>query len=159
MSQQGRDSGFTLIEVLVTISLLSVMMAIAVTGWSSWTKSSEHSGTASEVESTLRQTQQRAVTEGRAMCVKFDVGADTYAVYTGACGAANVQVLGPLTTAADDVHLASPSFTGQSGTTSTDVTFYARGSASPGTVKVTRTGESKVYTLQVEGLTGRVSIS
>ena len=38
------------------------------------------------------------------------------------------------------------------------MTFFARGTASPGSVRVTREGSSKVYIIQVEGLTGRVSL-
>ena len=158
MSSARRDSGFTLIEVLVTITLLGVLMAISISGWSSWSKAREQSGTASELESTLRQTQQRAVTEGLAMCVQFDVDADQYDVYRGACDSSSrVRVAGPISTAASSVELSAPGFTAQSGATSTGVTFYARGTAWPGTVQVTRTGESRVYTLRVEGLTGRVS--
>lgn len=159
MSHPPRDSGFTLIEVLVTVAVLGVMMAISISGWSSWARAGEQSGTASELQSVLRQTQQRAVTEGRAMCVQFDVSANVYTVYTGACNdAARVQVVGPIKTSAPSVRVGSPGFTGPSGS-STGVTFYARGTAWPGSVKVTRNGESKVYTLDVEGLTGRVSLT
>ena len=157
MSQPARDSGFTLIEVMVTIALLGIVMAFAVSGWSSWARSSEQSGTARELQSLMRQTQQRAVTEGRAMCVQFEVSSNNYTVYRGACGdTARVRVGGPFTTDGAQVHVASPSF---AGTPSTGVTFFARGTATQGTVKVTRTGSSKVYTLAVEGLTGRVSLS
>ena len=71
MSSQDRDSGFTMIELLVTIALLGIMMAIAVSGWSAWAKASRQSGTARELQSVLRQAQVRAVTEGRAVCVAF----------------------------------------------------------------------------------------
>lgn len=159
MSHPRRENGFTLIEVLVTISLLGLLMAISITGWSSWAKAGAQSGVANELQSVLRQTQQRAVTEGRAMCVQFDAPGNAYTVYTGACDdGARVKVVGPVGTGAAEVHFASPGFTGPSGT-SPGVTFYARGTAWPGSVKVTRTGEPKVYTLSVEGLTGRVSIS
>jgi hypothetical protein len=39
------------------------------------------------------------------------------------------------------------------------VTFTARGTSTDGSVTVTRTGSSKVYTLKVEGFTGRVSLA
>jgi type II secretion system protein H len=159
MGTRRRDEGFTMIEVLVTTSLLGLMMAIAISGWSSWARSSAHSGTARELQSILRQTEERAVTEGRAMCVLFDSTANRYTVYRGVCGGSDLtRVLGPVATASTEVRIASPVFTSMAGTT-TGVTFYARGTASPGTVRVTRSGSSKVYTLTVEGLTGRVSLS
>lgn len=160
MTRARRDSGFTLIEVLVTISLLGVMMAIAVSGWSSWANASAHSGAARELQSAMRQAQQRAVTEGRATCFLFDDAADSYGVYQGRCSeAAKVRVLGPVrVSASTEVQVASPTFTSAAGTPSAGVSFQARGTGSPGEVRVTRTGSSKVYILRVNGLTGRVSL-
>ena len=85
MAPQNRDSGFTMIELLVTISLLVIMMAIAISGWTSWAKASSQSGTARELQSVMRQAQVRAVTEGRAICVSFRVAQNDYTVYRGAC--------------------------------------------------------------------------
>jgi type II secretion system protein H len=158
MSQPARDSGFTMIELLVTISLLGIMMMIAVSGWTSWAKASRQSGTARELLSVMRQAQVRAVTEGRPICVAFRVAENDYTFYRGTCDdTAKVRVMGPVVSA-QDVKLAAPSFTGPSGST-TGVTFTARGTAWPGSVQLTRTGSSKSYTLTVEGLTGRVSLS
>lgn len=159
MSHEDRDHGFTLVEVLVVISLLGVMMAIAISGWSSWTKVSAHSGTAREMQTVMRQAQQRAVTEGRAMCVWFDTGANTYTLYRGGCDVSTkTKVAGPYETGDKAVRITAPSFTAPSGS-SAGVTFFARGTAWPGEVRVTRTGATKEYVLKVEGLTGRVSLT
>jgi prepilin-type N-terminal cleavage/methylation domain-containing protein len=153
MANPHRDSGYTLIEVLVTITLLCVVMAISISGWASWSKARQQSGTASELQSTLRQTQQRAVTEGTAMCVTFS--SSTYTVSRGSCtssppSTAN-RVQGPVP-AGRGVQIASGAFP-------LGVTFTARGTSTDGSVTVTRTGSSKVYTLKVEGFTGRVSLA
>ena len=158
MSHHTDDDGFTMIELLVTISVLGIMMAIAVTGWSSWTKARQQSGTAREVESVLRQTQQRAVTEARDLCVRFETNGLDYSTYTGECDNSPVKTAGPLRAASGDARITSPSFQGRH-STGGGVTFYARGTASKGTVQVTRVGQSKVYIIDVEGLTGRVSVS
>lgn len=160
MSHQRQDSGFTLVELLVTMAVLGLMMTIAVSGWVSWAKASEQSGTARELQSVLRQTQQRAVTEGLAMCVDFNTVSNEYTVYRGPCDdSSRVRVSGPVMTGTADVRIDSALFTAPAGSTSTGVTFYARGTAWPGTVKIVRAGTSKVYLLHVEGLTGRVSLS
>lgn len=158
MSQPPRDSGYTLVEVLVAVVLLGVLMAMAVGAWSSWARAHEQSGTARELQSLLRSTHQRAITEGNAMCVQFDTLANQYTVYRGVCAdPGREELLGPYETDGGQVRLASPAFTGS--TVTSGVTFFARGTATPGTVTVTRDGSSKIYTLAIEGLTGRVSLS
>jgi type IV fimbrial biogenesis protein FimT len=153
VSQPAWNSGFTLIEVLVSIALMGVLMAIAISGWSAWARASEHSGTARELQSALRETQQRAVTEGTAMCVTFT--SITYTVSRGSCTSspppAVNRVEGPVP-AGRGVQIASSAFP-------LGVTFTARGTSKDGSVTVTRAGSSKVYTLQVEGFTGRVSLA
>lgn len=147
-----RDEGVTLIEVIVTVSILCALMAISVAGYRSWAHASAQEGSARELQSLLRGTQQRAVTEGNALCVRFDTAADTYTVVSGTCAAPGPQVEGPFR-AGDGVALESPVFPDGG------VTFYARGTATAGSVEVARAGSSKRYTIKVEGLTGRVSLS
>ena len=93
------------------------------------------------------------------MCVSFRVAQNDYTLYRGTCDdTAKVKLIGPVVSDSADVKLATPSFTGPSGS-STGVTFNARGTAWPGSVQLTRTGSSKRFTLTVEGLTGRVSLN
>lgn len=158
MSHRPRDSGFSLIEVLVTMSLMGILMAIAISGWSSWSKASAHTGTAREIQSVMRQAQQRAITEGAATCVQFDTVPDTYTVYRGQCSdAGKLKVTGPVSTASN-VAIEEPSFAAPGGSSSSGVTFRARGTGSAGQVRITRIGSSKNITLSVDWLTGRVSL-
>lgn len=150
------EAGFTLVEVMWAIAIFGVLAAISVGGLRGWTQAREHSGTASAVQSLLREAQQRAVTEGRATCVSFDVGTQAYAMYRGACDDPTRVLLQTRHPDAGRVHFAAPTFLGPSGSTP-GVTFKPRGTAWPGTVQITRAGSTKVYTVSVEGLTGRVS--
>jgi prepilin-type N-terminal cleavage/methylation domain-containing protein len=159
MSHSHRDSGVTLLELLVTIGLMGVLMAIAVGGWMGWAKANAQSGAARSIQSAMRQAQQRAVTEGGATCFLFDDAAESYSIYRGACTlATKTKVTGPVQMPRG-VAIASPDFTGSGGTHSTGATFASRGTGSPGLARVTRSGSSKTYTLTVDWLTGRVSLS
>ncbi len=156
MRQPSRESGFTIVEMTVTVVLLGVLMAIAVNRYDHWQAASDQSGTASEIEAVLRSTHQRAITEGAALCVLFDTANGRYAVREGGCAAPGTVVDGPRQVNGDSTHLASPAFTGSGGA---GVVFYARGTATGGSLQVTRDGSSKVYTVHVEQLTGRVTVS
>lgn len=158
MTHPARDSGFTLLELMVTIAISGILMAIAVGGWTSWAKASAHSGAAREIQSAMRQAQQQAVTEGTATCFWFDAAADTYAVYRGRCtDAGKVLVKGPVEVS-PYVDITAPEFTSPSGDVA-GTSFLGRGTGSAGDVTIARPGSTKKYVLTVDGLTGRVGIS
>lgn len=153
------DRGFTMVEVMVTIAMSGVLLGLVVSGWSRWSTAHAHSGAATQVQGALRAAQQRAVTDGQAVCVRFDAGADSYTVERGGCttpsSPAN-RLLGPVPLDSR-VDLRSPAFT-HAGATLPGVTFSARGTATPGSVEIVRDdGDGRVRTVRVEGLTGRVA--
>lgn len=147
-------AGFTLIEVLTVITLMGIVLAISVSGWARWTQANEQAGTASKIEATLRQAQQQAVTEGSSICVLFSPSADSWTTYRGACGATTSTLEGPVKIDSKRVHLITPSFASSAG-----VTFTSRGTATPGSLVVTRDGSSRQIQIKVEGLTGRVVVA
>lgn len=153
----ARERGFTLVEVLVTISIMSVLCALAIGAWRSWTLSQNQKGGADAVETILRETQMRAVTEGVSFCVNFDVADGTYTVSRYACDDSPQQVAGPYQFNDPRIHFTSVAFTAPDGSAWTAVTFRPSGSAWPGSLSIIRDGSSKTYTLNVEGFTGRVS--
>lgn len=153
-----RDPGFTLIEVMVTVALMTSLMTAAVTGWIGWSRASAHDGVAQDIRSVLRQTQQRAVTEASSLCIMFDTGTDTWQLYRGRCDSSTKTALpGHWDTGSTRIHLDSPAFVSSVGTSTPGVTFTSRGTATPGQVRITREGSSAVHVVVVEGLTGRVS--
>jgi prepilin-type N-terminal cleavage/methylation domain-containing protein len=148
--------GFTLIELCAAMSIFGILSVIAIAPMHRWMAGTRQGSTTSAVEALLRETQQRAVTEGRSLCVAFDLTAQTYSVLRGACGTAGqVKIDGPMRPD-PGVRLASAAFAAPGGGTTAGVTFYARGTATPGQAVISRTGSTRVDTLVVEGLTGRV---
>jgi Tfp pilus assembly protein FimT len=148
--------GFTLVEVCFAMAVFSTMAAIGVNSLHRWNSGTQQTATRSSLEALLRETQQRAVTEGRTLCVNFDLATQGWSVLRGACGTAGqVRLQGPIRPD-NGIRIATASFTTGPSTLS-GVTFYPRGTATPGTVTITRSGSARVDTLTVEGLTGRVS--
>lgn len=167
MRADTRDGGFTIVEVMVTVALLGVLMAIAVLGFSHYSNAHEQQGTARSLQSGLRQAQQRAVTEGRAMCVRFT--ATTYSVWRTACttAAGGTKLEGPTSTESGDVELElstpqdltfTPRGTATWSTIASDPTVAACGGVKSFQVLVTRTSSDKSYRLCVAALTGRVDL-
>lgn len=164
--RQFRDSGFSLIEVSVAMLLMGVMMAIAAVGFGQYSHAHEQEGSARSLQSGLRQAQQRAVTEGRAMCVQF--AATSYTVWrTGCSSATGTRVEGPVQTESADVELApvvpqtltfTPRGTATWGTIASDPTVAACGNVKSFQVLVTRDGSTKEYRLCIAALTGRVDL-
>jgi prepilin-type N-terminal cleavage/methylation domain-containing protein len=166
VSQPDRDSGFTLIEVLTTVVLMGVVMSFAVLGFSRYSAAYEQKGTARSLQSALRQVQQRAVTEGRAMCVEF--ASTTYTVWRTACDpSTGRKVEGPTATESAQVHLEvtpgqtlafTPRGTATWSTISSDPADASCGGVKAFHVLVTREGSTKSYRLCVAALTGRVDL-
>jgi prepilin-type N-terminal cleavage/methylation domain-containing protein len=150
--------GFTLIETMVAVVIMGVVAGIAATGWSGYSRASEQTGTRNDVVSALRAANQRALTEAFTYCVRFSADAKSWSTYRGTCASGTV-IKGPETVESAKVTITDLAFVQSDGSTSRDVVFTPRGTASKGSLKIRREGASKVYTVTVEGLTARVSSS
>jgi prepilin-type N-terminal cleavage/methylation domain-containing protein len=152
------DAGFTLIEMLTALTVFGIAAATALTGLRGWTASLDQRGGAQAIVAELRRVQQEAVSQGRAMCMDFDVAGGAYTAYRGTCDdSTRSRVRGP-SRLPTGTHLASPYFAGGAGS-GTGVTFLPRGTSWGGSVRVTRVASTRVYTITVESLTGRVSLA
>ena len=153
------NNGYTLIELLVVMVIIGALSALGTSGWSRYQRNVEHRGSAQEIVSALRNAQQASLAEAVTYCVTFDAAARTYQVFKFACGGTNPPASGVDRTQSSRVTLVSPAFTQLNGSPSNQVSFFPRGSATKGSVKVARAGSTRAYTITVEGLTGRVALS
>lgn len=151
------DQGFTMVELLVALSIVGVMTGLAVAGWSGYANANEHTGTRDGIVSALRAANQRALAEAKPYCVTFDVAAGTWTTHRLTCS--GVVVKGPEPVVGRSISLAEAGFLQPDASTQPQVLFTPRGTGSKGSIKVKRAGSSKVYVVSVEGLTGRVSSS
>lgn len=168
MRAVGDDDGFTLIEMITVLSLASILMAVATWSFSSYNKSTAHSGTASQLQSAMRNVSERALSEGRTYCLYLNTTADSWSTYRGSCTVSTNRVAGPEKTGHNVVEIGPISFPPLATPIPNQITtcpaanacayFYPRGTALGGSVVVTRRGSSKTYTVSVQELTSRVQI-
>jgi prepilin-type N-terminal cleavage/methylation domain-containing protein len=153
---RGNDSGFTLLEVIFTCLLLGILVGLIAGPWTNYRHSRAHREARDEVVAALRNAQVRSVAED--VTYRVDIGPSSAVTYrVPASGSASVTRRYDISDTS--VRLTGASFQDTSGATGTSVYFYPRGSASAGSLDVTRAGRSKVYTVSVEGLTARVSFT
>lgn len=155
----GPDDGFSLAEILVVILLMGIVAFIGVGSFSKWALASAHEGAAVDMQTVLRQTHVRAVTEGVSYCLTFDTDLNQYTLYRYACGTATEKVNGPFVLGDPRITLTTPRFRQSDGTYKPWLTFRPSGVATEGTVVIRRAGAPKAYTVSVEGFTGRVDFS
>jgi prepilin-type N-terminal cleavage/methylation domain-containing protein len=76
-----RNKGFTLIELMIVIAILSIMAAIAIPGWLSWRDGAKIRGAASSLKADFERAKLRAVRVNGNVCVLF-TGNTTYQIFT-----------------------------------------------------------------------------
>ena len=155
----NKQSGYTLAELLVVMVIVGLLGSLGTAGWLRYQRSVEHRGSAQELVAALRNAQQASLAEATTYCVQMDPASRSYRLYKFSCGAGGVAAQPVKTTQSARIGLTSPSFLQPDGSTSTDVSFFPRGAATKGSVRLTRQGSSKTYIISVEGLTGRVSLA
>lgn len=141
------------------MAIISILAAFGTSGWLRYQRAVEHRGSAQELVSVLRNAQQASLAEAATYCVQVNTADRSYRLYKFSCGAPGVPMQPAKQTQSTRVALTSSSFLQPDGSTSSSVSFYPRGAATKGSVQVTRVGSNKVYTVSVEGLTGRVSLA
>jgi prepilin-type N-terminal cleavage/methylation domain-containing protein len=156
------DRGFSLIELLVAISLVSIMSTLSLLSYRGYNRSQDHRGSAREVVAILRNTQVRAVTEAtryRCAFTTTDLTVFRYPTPPATPTLARTYSLGGRFGNNLRFAVGAPNgFTHtEPGFDSSNCFFYARGTASAGTVEVERIDNGARHKIKLEQLTARVS--
>ncbi len=155
--RESPEGGFTLVELLTAMLLFGIIVAIAVGPYRNYQRAQGQLAATRKLVAVLRNAQVRSVAEDSSYRVRIATDGKSYHLerLVGSTWTAQATYQ---TSDATSV-LTSASFRQSDGSTSSTCYFYPRGAATKGSVQVTRSGSSKVYTVNVEGLTARVSYS
>lgn len=170
-SRQGRrfDSGVTLIELIVVMTLIGIVSATTVWGLRQYQRSQALKGTANNVVAALRNAAERAQSEGRTYCVDIATGGKSWSLWRSTCPPGPASNSDPATQVGSNTQVQDSGVT--IGVTSLDadshgntcggalgcVFFYPRGNATGGTLTISR--GTTTYTVKIEGLTSRVYLA
>jgi prepilin-type N-terminal cleavage/methylation domain-containing protein len=174
-----RESGFTLIELLVVIGISAVLMTLAASAVRHFWFVNAADGAAEKVVSELRGLQQRTAAESHPMVYgawfKEDVETAQWGILKydpKDASSSSDDVCSPLGTAqrfGDGVTISNANFDSAGSTIDSKcaaaapagsdlVFFYARGSATAGTISLDHEAISAPLTVEVSGVTGRVEL-
>ena len=151
------ESGFTLIELMFAMVLFGTLVTIAIPPYKNYRTIQQHKGATREMVAFLRRAQVRAVAEETTY--RVDIASDGQSARTYRFNGTTYTAGQILRSPSAKIRFTSATFAAGpvTGTGVASVFFYARGSASKGTLSVTRKGSSAKFTIDVEGLTARVS--
>lgn len=87
----GRGSrpaaGFTMVELLITLVLVGIVMAIAIPSFRGWVDNSNLKAAARTLSSDINYLREAALSSGRTHMVSYDTGANTYTMKWDSDGA------------------------------------------------------------------------
>jgi type IV fimbrial biogenesis protein FimT len=81
-----KNSGFTLLEVMVTIGIIAIVSAIAIPNYLSYLPKHRLNGGARDVYSAMQYARLKAVKERTPVSIIFNTGADSFTVFDDANG-------------------------------------------------------------------------
>jgi general secretion pathway protein H len=137
--RHGREAGFTLLELIVTLSILGLALALIVGYKPPWSSGLGLRGTAAELASGLRLTRSEAILRNQSTAFEIDLAGHRYRVGSGA--------VRQLLTVTGEQHYAAQGA----------IRFNPDGSSTGGRIEVADGARS--IAVGVDWLSGRVSVA
>ena len=145
--RRGREAGFTLIEVIVTLAILGFALALIVGYKPPWSGTLGLRGTAAELASQLRFARSEAILRNRPIALEVDLNAHQVKVGERPAQQLPRRIEIVLLTIAGE----------RLGAAKGDIRFNADGSSTGG--RITLADGARKLAVGVDWLTGRVSVA
>jgi prepilin-type N-terminal cleavage/methylation domain-containing protein len=160
LANRDREAGTTLIEFLVALAIVAILMTLGLTAFDAYGKVMAHRGALRDVAGVLRNTQIRAVAEAKTYQCRFDTSSvpHTLHMYRDGDNPPDPNELTRTYTLDKRLRFDGVNFVHSDPSYPSDACLLlARGSASKGSLNITRADNGRAYEITVEGLTARVS--
>ncbi len=148
--------GFSLVELLIALTIATILMAVAVPLFSQWSDNLKYKEAAWGISSQLRLARQMAVSNNNEYGVAFKVGGKQYVLTQGSPWA-------PLNGANSWTSLESTvkwaMGAGCNGTADTYIGFKPNGTAASAVICIQDSGNAVKYTITVNQTTGRAYVN
>jgi prepilin-type N-terminal cleavage/methylation domain-containing protein len=160
VTSRNHRSGFTLIEVIIAVVILSIVAAVTVPSWSTASDTSQALAAVRIVAADLEYAQSVAITYRKSVTVTFDVDDDSYTVKDASGFLTHPFRKDDFEVAMDDM----------SGTEEAEISAAEFGSPATATLVFDETGTptaggtvkiqagNATHTITVSGATGRVTV-
>lgn len=86
--RESKQSGFSLVELMVVIGVLAILSAFAIPGFMSWRENFELKGAARDLLGHMQKAKLTAVKERENVTMEFNSGANSYIAYIEGDGTA-----------------------------------------------------------------------
>lgn len=153
--RRNGESGFTIIELALTLALMSILMAMSAGAFSYYLAGRSLDTATTELTSQIREAQSLAVATGNTYRIDFSDPSRTTYTLQRRLGNDWINVRDPQKLSGVEFSSsAPPDFGGDS-----YLEFYARGTSESGRLVLSSSRYGKIKTLQVEGETVNVSVT
>lgn len=153
------EKGFSLIELLIVIMIITVLITIALPSFNQWRTSLSHKDAAWGMAAQLRLARQLAISNNLESRVEFGIAAKQYRLTQGnqVSGSTVWTVVRPWTILLNEVKL----MTGAACTGGADIniTFKPRGSSDSGVICVEDSSSVVKFKVNISPINGRVFIN
>ena len=146
-----KQAGFTLIELIITISIVAIVLSVAIPNFIGWGPERRLAGAAGDIQGALQTARLVALKENSAATVNFDINAESYTVTVNGRTVRSGQMpagvdLASVTDLGTNTPTSAIAFNSRGlASPSVDIRVNGSSSSTPRRIRLNLSGSSKVF--------------